>query len=136
MIEPFSIDTNVAVYAFSTDARRLVAMDLLKKGPRLSVQLLNEFANVSYRKKGLEWSEIEEALDIILRLSHSSRAVDIGVHELGKNVAQRHKLGFYDALIIAAALLDGCETLYSEDMQHGLVIDGTLTIINPFREHI
>ena len=130
----FAIDTNVAVYAFSKDDRRVVAMELLGQGPCISVQLLNEFANVSRNKKTWEWPEIEEALDIILRLSSSSRAVDIGVHELGKNVAQRYKMGVYDSLIIAAALLDGCEMLYSEDMQHGVVIDGTLTIINPFLE--
>jgi len=35
-------------------------------------------------------------------------------------------------LIVAAALLADCDTLYSEDMQHGQVFDGRLTIINPF----
>ena len=39
---------------------------------------------------------------------------------------------FYDALIVAAALLAGCRTLHSEDMQHGQVVDGRLTIRNPF----
>lgn len=133
-METFSVDTNVAVYAFSKDDRRLKAMELLGNGPRISIQLLNEFANVSLRKKGLQWDEIHECLDIILRLSRSSRPVDISVHELGKNIAQRYQINLYDALVIAAALLDGCETLYSEDMQHGLVIDGTLKIINPFQE--
>ena len=38
----------------------------------------------------------------------------------------------YDSQIIAAALTAGCTVLYSEDMQHGQLIDGTLTIVNPF----
>nr|VFJ88545.1 MAG: PIN domain-containing protein [Candidatus Kentron sp. H]VFJ90555.1 MAG: PIN domain-containing protein [Candidatus Kentron sp. H]VFJ96706.1 MAG: PIN domain-containing protein [Candidatus Kentron sp. H] len=44
----------------------------------------------------------------------------------------RHKLSFYDSLIIAAALDAGCRTLYTEDLQHGQLI-GELTIGNPFR---
>ena len=43
----------------------------------------------------------------------------------------RHGLRIYDSLIIAAALEAGCDTLYSEDMQHGQVIEG-IRIENPF----
>jgi len=49
-------------------------------------------------------------------------------------VAERHRLAFYDALIIAVALESGCTTLYTEDLQDGLVIDRTLKIRNPFRD--
>jgi len=130
----FAIDTNVAVYAFSKDQRRLIAMRLLDAGPRISIQLLNEFASVSVRKRKLEWPEIEESLDIVTHLASSMRPVNYDVHDLARIVAQRYKINFYDALIIAAALLDECETLFSEDMQHGLIIDGRLTIRNPFLE--
>ncbi len=128
----FAIDTNVAVYAFSRDDRRLVSMDLLNAGPKISIQLLNEFVSVSLRKRRVEWSEIEESLDIITELAASMRDVSYEVHDLGRIVSQRYLLSFYDALIVAAALLDECEVLYSEDMQHGLIIDGRLTITNPF----
>jgi predicted nucleic acid-binding protein len=43
-----------------------------------------------------------------------------------------YSLQFYDALIIATALEHGCHTLITEDMQHGLVVEGRLTINNPF----
>ena len=52
-------------------------------------------------------------------------------HELGLVLAERHVLNVYDGMIVAAAQLAGCETLYSEDMHDGLVID-QLTIRNPF----
>ena len=39
---------------------------------------------------------------------------------------------FYDAMIVASALLSGCTVLYTEDMQRGQVIDGKLTLHNPF----
>jgi len=128
----FSIDTNVAVYAFSKDHRRLVSMDLLNAGPKISIQLLNEFVSVSLRKRGVAWSEIEEALDIITQLAASMRDISYEVHDLARIVSQRYRFSFYDALIVAAALLDECEVLYSEDMQNGLIIDGRLTITNPF----
>ena len=47
-------------------------------------------------------------------------------------VAIRYQLSHWDALIVASALISGCETLYSEDLQHLQVIDDRLTIINPF----
>ncbi len=129
---PFAIDTNIAIYAFTKDERRLAAISLIEAGPKISIQLLNEFVSVSLRKRKTDWLEIEESLDILSGLATSIRALDFDVHDLGRILARRYQLGFYDALIVAAAMLDGCNTLYSEDMQHGQVFDNTLTIINPF----
>ena len=130
----FAIDTNIAIYAFSTDQRRIIALELLKGEPKISMQLLNEFAAVSLRKRHAPWPEIIEALDLIDRLAASVRALSFDVHHAARSLAQRYKLSFYDALMLAAALLDECEKFYSEDMQHGMVIDGLLTITNPFME--
>lgn len=41
-------------------------------------------------------------------------------------------ISYWDALIVAAALLSGCDTLYSEDFQHGRVFEDRLTVVNPF----
>jgi predicted nucleic acid-binding protein len=54
------------------------------------------------------------------------------MHERGRLVAQRYGLSVYDAMIVAAALESGCETLFSEDMQNGLLVDQQLRIRNPF----
>ena len=54
-------------------------------------------------------------------------------HDEGLRAAARYRLSIYDGLIVGAALLADCQTLWSEDMQHGLRIDGRLTIRNPFR---
>ncbi len=134
MIADFAIDTNIAFYALSEGPKCDLALSVLEAGPSISVQLLNEFANASRRKRQLPWEEIEESLTIIQSLAASVRPVDIEVHRLGRDIARRYKLSVYDALIIAASLLDDCEILYSEDMHHGLVIDGSLTITNPFLE--
>jgi predicted nucleic acid-binding protein len=49
-------------------------------------------------------------------------------------VMERYRFSFYDSLIIATALEASCTTLYSEDMQHGQLIENKLLIINPFKE--
>jgi predicted nucleic acid-binding protein len=132
VIADFAIDTNIAVYALSEGQKCDIALLLLETGPSVSVQLFNEFINVNLRKRRLPWSEIDESLAIINSLVSSVRPLDIELHRRGREVSKRYNLGIYDSMIIAAALLDDCETLYSEDMQHGLIVEQRLTIINPF----
>jgi len=47
-------------------------------------------------------------------------------------LAARYQLSHWDSLIIAAALLAGCDTIFSEDFQPGQVFDERLTVVNPF----
>lgn len=127
------LDTNVLVYvAASEPAKAAMARDLMSAGGVISVQVLNEAASVALRKMRLNWDEIDDLL-LYARNLLSVEPITIETHELGIALAKRHKLALYDAMIAAAALMAGCDTLYSEDMQHGLVIDGALRIENPFR---
>jgi predicted nucleic acid-binding protein len=48
-------------------------------------------------------------------------------------IVEKFRLSIYEAMIVAAALLAGCKTLLSEDMQHGLKIEGKIEVRNPFR---
>lgn len=59
--------------------------------------------------------------------------ITIETHHTGLALAERHGLSTYDAMIAAAALHAGCDRLWSEDMQHGMVFDEGLRIVNPFR---
>lgn len=54
-------------------------------------------------------------------------------HLRASQLRQSASFSFWHSLIVAAALDAGCDTLYSEDMQHGRLIDGRLTIVNPLR---
>lgn len=126
-------DTNIALYLLSADqAKADRAEELLAEGGIISVQVLNEFAAVASRKLGMSWPEIREVLDQVRAVS-IIEPMSVETHERGLLVAERYGLSLYDALIVAAALLSGCSTLYSEDMQHGQIIEGQLTICNPFR---
>jgi hypothetical protein len=94
---------------------------------------LNEFANVARRKLGKPWEEIRDALAAIRTLCTKILPIDLETHAAALRLAERHGFAFFDALMIAAALQAGSDTLWSEDMQHGMTIDGRLRILNPFR---
>lgn len=132
MSRPF-FDTNVLLYGYSLgDPKAAHAQKLLAMGGVISVQCLNEFASVARRKLGMSWERVEAALLVIARLCDPVLPLDVDLHRLGLSVARERRLSIYDGMIVAAALKGGCDTLYSEDMQHGLVIDGALRIENPF----
>lgn len=125
-------DTNVLVYLLSADAAKADRAEaLLALGGVASVQVLNEFANVAYRKLGAPWPVVREilgALRSVLRIE----PLTLLTHERAVDIAERHRLGLYDAQILAAAAIAGCAVVLSEDMQHGLRIDDVLSIQNPF----
>ena len=127
------IDTNVLIYAQQNGTKADRARALLARGGKLSVQVLNEFAAVSRRKLGKDWREIAGALDDALVLLGPPLALTLDLHVAARKLAETYRLSVYAALIVAAAIEAGCDTLYSEDMQHGQVL-GSLRIQNPFIE--
>ena len=127
------LDSNVLVYTFTTDPRAAAAQVLLERGCDISVQGLNEFANVARRELGMDWAEVREALAAIRVVCTAIRAVDVDTHDEALRLAERHGYAVFDALMLASALKAGSHTIWSEDMQDGMVIDGKLRIANPFR---
>jgi len=123
-------DSNVVLYLFGSDSDKAVrAEQLLTDGGVVSVQVLNEVANVALRKMRKPWAQAREMLNGI-RANCRVVPVTIETHERGLAIAERYQLQVYDGMIVSAAQLAGCAVLYSEDM-HGLVIDG-LTLRNPY----
>lgn len=126
-------DTNVLVYVVGQqDERTASAEALIAGGGVVSVQVLNELASVARRKLGMTWDEIGEALAAIRVLCPSPMPLTIATHEAGLRIAAQYRFHIYDALVAAAALEAECTTLYSEDLHDGQIIDGRLTIRNPF----
>ena len=99
--------------------------------PTISTQVINEFQNVCRVKLGIDVvtrhrlaMEIMAGCDVV--------NVNTAVVEKAMAIEARYGLNYWDCLILAAALLAGCETLYSEDMQDDQVFEGQLKVVNPF----
>jgi predicted nucleic acid-binding protein len=127
------LDTNVILYAASTDASKAARAEaLIDTGGLISVQVLNEITNVARRKMALAWPEVHALLDAVRGLLEVA-PLTVETHLEGLALSERYGLSVYDAMIVAAALEGQCETLWSEDMQDGLVINNRLIIRDPFR---
>jgi predicted nucleic acid-binding protein len=135
----FFLDTNIFVYAFDATApakarkaARLVR-DAVDTGKGIvSYQVVQEFFNVALRRfaQPMGVAEAEQYLITVFRpllASHSSPALYVEA----LRIAGKHRLAWYDSIIVASALEGQCDMLYSEDFQHGREING-LRIENPF----
>ena len=125
------LDSNVLLYLASSDTRKAaIAEALLQGGGVISVQVLNEIANVARRKMGLSWPELGDFLGAVRGLLRVEN-LTVATHERGLALAERYGLSLYDAMIAAAAMEAGCELLLSEDMQHVMNLGG-VRVENPF----
>lgn len=127
-------DANVLLYLASDDeAKARISEQLLREGGTVSVQVLNEIANVSRRQMRKTWAQTHELLTA-LRSLLTIVPVTETIHESGLKLAERYMFSVYDGMIVAAALEAGCDSVMSEDMQDGLVVDERLVIVDPFRD--
>lgn len=125
-------DTNILVYfAIQGTPRANRAAELVENGGTINVQVLNEFTNVARGKMRMTWEEVGDTLQFMRELLEVE-PLTVEVHERAVFFAERHNFHIYDATIVAAAIESGCNTLFSEDMQHGLLVEGRLRIVNPF----
>jgi predicted nucleic acid-binding protein len=130
-VEAF-FDSNVVLYLLSGDAAKADrAETLLAEGGAVSVQVLNEVANVARRKLGMSWAEVNDLLAQV-RAVCRVEPLTVEAHRRGVALAERHGFSVYDAMIIASALESGCNTLYTEDLQDGQRIEESLIVQNPF----
>lgn len=129
-----AVDSNIVLYAFDKDEtsyKNQIALNLIQDGPTFSSQVLSEVVNVFNRR----WKFSKES---IIRIStfllNNCLLTPISKEEvlLGHSLILKYDFQYFDALIIASALKSNCTTLYSEDMQHQMVVENQLTIINPF----
>ena len=125
------LDSNILVYAFTSDRRTFTARQLLADDFTISAQVLNEFVNVSRRKYKVDWDIIDDAVGKILDQAIDCISLNETLNAKARSLAQFQRLPFYDALILATALESDCDELISEDFQNGQLF-GSLTIINPF----
>lgn len=117
------VDSNVVLYSIGKDPRKSsIARALIAERPVVSTQVVNECVSVCLRKLGFAR---EQAYGFARTLMDRTevRAVDEATVTQAAALAIRYQLSHWDALIAGAALLAGCATLYSEDLQHGQVLN-------------
>ena len=132
------VNSNVWLYALiakQDQAKSELAREIISHPRIVSVQVVNEVC-VNLLRKG---QRSEDEIDEVIRAFHSQHDVE----PLDENVLLRagelrrtSSLSFWDSLIVSAALTAGATVLYSEDLQHQQLIDGSLRIINPFLESL
>jgi len=126
-------DTNVLIYLLSADANKADRTEaLVRQGGAISVQVLNEAANVARRKMAMDWRETRQFLASLSALL-TVAPLTTETHALGLDLAERYTLSIDDAMIAAAATLAGCARLWSQDMQEGMKIGDTLRVADPFK---
>lgn len=125
-------DTSILVYAFAESGTRTsIAENLLAEGGVFSVQVLNEFVAVVRRKFNADFDRAQRFIDKTLQRCPDPSPLTLATHRTGVRLCARYGFSIYDGVLIAAALEAGCKIIYTEDLQHGQVIDG-LRIENPF----
>ena len=130
------IDSNVLIYAEASDEpkKQSIALALLRdlklsgEGV-ISTQVLQEYANVALRKLGLDANHVRHQLGAHLQFEVVQ--VTPAIIQGALDLHQTRSLSFYDALIVQAASVAGCNELVSEDLNAGEVING-VKIVNPF----
>lgn len=129
------LDSNILVYSYSNSeiqkqeiARQLIA----GSNSLISTQVLQELCNIVTRKFKFSYEQAATAIKECCK----NNSLHINTEDTilqACQIADRYGFSFFDSLIVAAALESGCAVLYSEDMQDGQVIDGKLTVTNPFK---
>jgi predicted nucleic acid-binding protein len=127
-------DSNVVLYTIGKDARKAdIARKIVADQPAISAQVVNECVNVCLRK--LSFTR-EQAYSFARELMDRTDVLPLDEPTIDQagTLAIRYHLSHWDALIVASALLAGCDTLYTEDLQNGQVFGEQLRIVNPFVE--
>ncbi len=128
-----AVDTNVLIYLHdkSDDVKRSKANVILANNPKIPTQVISEYLNTTRRLLPLSKEDllIQTAA---LFTSCETIPTSISTLSLAALLIKKYRFQLFDAVIVAASLEGACKTLLSEDMHNGLVINGALTIINPF----
>jgi predicted nucleic acid-binding protein len=136
MSERSFIDTDILVYTDDQDSpeKQQIALDLLARAIAdgtgvVSTQVLQEYYAAATRKLGVDPALARRKVELFSRLDTVQVATSLILAAI--DLHRLHKLSFWDALIVRAALDAGCTVLHTEDLGSDQRIEG-LRIVNPF----
>lgn len=128
------LDSNVLIYLYSEDEpekAELAQQCAQEPDAWISTQVLNEVSNVLRRKQKQTYPAI---LNVVRELQSNFQVTTITTQTIEQALllGARYRYSYFDSLMLASALEQGCTVLYSEDMQDGQVVEGLLRISDPF----
>ena len=137
------VDSNIWLYALTTPrdgeelSKRSKAIECIRKLTDkkiivVSVQVINEFHWNMLRKFKVDDALVTDIVKVNVESIAVITEVGYSLYRKAFDLREKYSLSFWDSLIVGSALESSCEKLYSEDLQHGLIVDGKLTVCNPF----
>ena len=134
--EKVFIDSNILIYAYSKtepDKRQKAQDTIDKHNSIISIQVINEFSSNCLKKLNKTY---EEVIAAIFEITHNFPITQVTIPIVIKAIVlqNRYRFNYYDCIMLASALEHDCKFIFSEDMQHGQIIEDKLTILNPFQE--
>lgn len=130
------IDTNILIYAYSdTEAdKKDIVVSLLKHDALcLSTQVINEFIWIINRKFKIDMERLKLITDGLFELYEVSIINRSNINHT-IDISSKVKISYWDSLIVASAIGSDCNIIFTEDLQHGQVIENRLKVLNPFME--
>ncbi|PSL28749.1 PIN domain-containing protein [Dyadobacter jiangsuensis] len=133
MATNIALDTNVLLYLYDANdhTKRRVSEGIVASNPIISTQVISEFINVTKRALKLPKQEILYKCNLVFDRCQII-SVDQEILDHSYYLLKKYDFQIFDSIIISSTLAAGCNTLYSEDLQHNQLVEGKLTIINPF----
>lgn len=128
------VDSNLIVYLYSTDdkQKREILISKWDGQHQLSIsrQVVNETCSVLLKKFAISTKDVER---VVYELENAFSIVELTEVTTKETlrIKEEYKYSFWDSMIIASALENDCQVLYSEDMKNGQVIEQKLKIENP-----
>jgi predicted nucleic acid-binding protein len=130
------IDTNILVYYIGDDeTKKLKTKDVMVSYPDsvISSQVISEFASVCLSKNLLPEDEVQTLIEGFMDSFEFSPVIESTIKR-ALQIRKTYKYSFWDCLIVASAMENNCTILFSEDMQDGQMIEGSLKIVNLFKK--
>ena len=131
----FTVDSNILIYAFGSqnEVKKRISKSILSDCQAVSIQTINETVFILQKKFNYSLFELSEIIQFF-RNNFLIRDLNVSVLEKALYLLNTYKYSFWDSMMLASALINNCEVIYSEDMQHNQIIDSKLKIVNPFLE--
>lgn len=128
-----TFDSNILIYAFGpqNEVKKEIAKDILTKCHKINLQTINETLYVLQRKFNYSTTELNGIIQF-LKQNFQVQNMNVSIVESAVQIMNDSKYTFWDCMMLAATLEANCDIIYSEDMQHNYIVNGKLTIINPF----